>query len=137
MRCRAGAKVPAVFNSSTQSLSKSFDLFRYNFGNARIEGNIYYVGDKLQFDSYSQLELRRPGAFKFEDAVEKLEELTTSVGKMEADNQAVCDLLDEHADALGLGEVRDTLRIKQSIVIMDLLDGTLKDAAENYKQVRK
>lgn len=134
---KAGAKVPSVFDSSTKSLKKSWNLFHYNLGNAAISGKIFYLNDELQIETNSQINFNKPGAFHFDEEVQKLEALTTSINQMEADNEEVCRILDENEDALGLGEVRDTLRLKQSIVILEMLEGTMKDSAANYKKVQE
>lgn len=133
----AKAKVPSVFDSSTKSLKKSWSVFHYNLGNVAVSGKIYYLNNELQVETNSQINFNKPGAFHFDEEVQKLEALTTSVNQIQANNEEICRILDENADALGLGEVRDTLRVKQSIVILEMLEGNMKNSATNFKKVQE
>lgn len=133
---KAALKVPSVFRSSDSTLMKSWNLFHYNLGTAAINGNIYYENG-IQFDGSVSANFNKPGAFNFDAAKQKLEELTTSVDRIKADNQKVCELLDAYPDALGLGDVRDTMRLKQSIVILDMLHGSMREAADHFREVRE
>lgn len=134
---KAGVVVPSVFDASSHSLMKSWNLFHYNLGTASIQGQVFYIQDQLQFINDVQIYFNKPGAISFDQAIEHLEQLTTSVQEMEEKNQEVCRILNENAGTWGLGQVRNTMRLKQSIVILEMLQGTMKESADRYVEVHE
>ena len=133
VRLIVGGEVPPIFDANTRTLHKSWNLFHYNLGNAALHGKILYVDGSYELQNQGELNFNVPGAFHFDEETEKLELLTTSVSEMQASNQEICDLLDRYQGTLGLGNVRDTLRLKQIQVISEKLNGTMKTAAENSR----
>ena len=133
LRAEAGLKVPAIFLPANKTLMKSWNLFHYDVGRVGLQGKVFYDNDKLSFDHSEDVVFNRPGAFNFQSAMVKLEELSTSVTEIDADNEAICRQLETYADAWGLGEVRDTLRLKQSLVLLEMIQGNM-DKATSYTQ---
>lgn len=134
---KAGLVVPSVFDVSSRSLMKSWNLFHYNLGNATIQGQVFYIQDQLKFVNDVQLNFNKPGAISFEQEIQRLEKLTASVQEMEERNQEVCRILDENAGTWGLGQIRNTMRLKQSIVLLEMLQGTMKESAARYIEVHQ
>ena len=134
LRAEAGTKIPSIFIPANKTLVKSWNLFHYDVGHVGLKGSLFYDQGGLKVDCTKEVVFNRPGAFNFQDAMVKLEELSTSVTEINENNEEICRQLETYADAWGLGEVRDTLRLKQSLVLLNMIRENMSKSTSSYTQ---